>query len=131
MTGDSVGDVMLYGRGAGALPTGSAIVSDIIYAATHSENKYSTFKNTANADKDVKFVSDFKSAYYMRLTVEDKAGILAKIASIFSKNGISIVEMVQKPARADGKVPLVLITHETKELSVRSAVAKIDALEEI
>ena len=131
LTGDSVGDVMLYGRGAGALPTGSAIVSDIIYAATHSENKYSTFKNTANADKDVKFVSDFKSAYYMRLTVEDKAGILAKIASVFSKNGISIVEMVQKPARADGKVPLVLITHETKELSVRSAVAKIDALEEI
>ena len=131
LTGDSVGDVMLYGRGAGALPTGSAIVSDIIYAATHSENKYSTFKNTANADKDVKFVSDFKSAYYMRLTVEDKAGILAKIASIFSKNGISIVEMVQKPARADGKVPLVLITHETKELSVGSAVAKIDALEEI
>ena len=131
LMGDSVGDVMLYGRGAGALPTGSAIVSDIIYAATHSENKYSTFKNTANADKDVKFVSDFKSAYYMRLTVEDKAGILAKIASIFSKNGISIVEMVQKPARADGKVPLVLITHETKELSVRSAVAKIDALEEI
>ena len=48
LTGDSVGDVMLYGRGAGALPTGSAIVSDIIYAATHSENKYSTFKNTAN-----------------------------------------------------------------------------------
>lgn len=131
LTGDSVGDVMLYGRGAGALPTGSAIVSDIIYAATHSENKYSTFKNTANADKDVKFVSDFKSAYYMRLTVEDRAGILAKIATIFSKNGISIVEMVQKPARADGKVPLVLITHETKELSVRSAVAKIDALEEI
>ena len=131
LTGDSVGDVMLYGRGAGALPTGSAIVSDIIYAATHSENKYSTFKNTANADTDVKFVSDFKSAYYMRLTVEDRAGILAKIASIFSKNGISIVEMVQKPARADGKVPLVLITHETKELSVRAAVAKIDALEEV
>ena len=131
LTGDSVGDVMLYGRGAGALPTGSAIVSDIIYAATHSENKYSTFKNTANADKDVKFISDFKSAYYIRLTVEDRAGILAKIASIFSKNGISIVEMVQKPARADGKVPLVHITHETKELSVRSAVSNIDALEDI
>ena len=76
-------------------------------------------------------MSDFKSAYYMRLTVEDKAGILAKIASVFGKNGISIVEMVQKPARADGKVPLVIITHETKELSVRAAVAKIDALEDI
>lgn len=130
LTGDSVGDIMLYGRGAGELPTGSAIVSDIIYAATHSENKYSTFKNTATAEKDVKFVSDFKSAYYLRLTVEDRAGILAKITSIFGKNNISIVEMIQKPAREDGKVPLVLVTHETKELSVRSAVAKINALEE-
>ena len=64
LTGDSVGDVMLYGRGAGALPTGSAIVSDIIYAATHSENKYSTFKNTAGADKDTKFISDFKFTIY-------------------------------------------------------------------
>lgn len=129
LTGDSVGDVMLYGRGAGALPTGSAIVSDIIYAATHSENKYSTFKNTAGADKDVKFVNDFKSAYYMRMTVEDKAGFLAKIASVFGKHNISIVELLQKPAREDGKVPLVLVTHETHELSVRNAVAKINSLD--
>ena len=129
LTGDSVGDVMLYGRGAGALPTGSAIVSDIIYAATHSENKYSTFKNTAGADKDTKFISDFKSAYYLRIMVEDRAGILAKIAAIFGRNNVSIVEMIQKPIGTDGRVPLVLITHETRELAVRSAVAKINALE--
>ena len=129
LTGDSVGDVMLYGRGAGALPTGSAIVSDIIYAATHSENKYSTFKNTAGADKDTKFISDFKSAYYLRIMVEDRAGILAKIATIFGRNNVSIVEMIQKPIGTDGRVPLVLITHETRELAVRSAVAKINALE--
>ena len=113
----------------GALPSGSAIVTDIIYAATHSENKYSTFKNTAGADKDVKFVNDFKSAYYMRMTVEDKAGFLAKIASVFGKHNISIVELLQKPAREDGKVPLVLVTHETHELSVRNAVAKINSLD--
>ena len=129
LTGDAVGDVMLYGRGAGALPTGSAIVSDIIYAATHSENKYSTFKNTAGADKDTKFLSDFKSAYYLRIMVEDRAGILAKIAAVFGKNNVSIVEMVQRPAGEDGRVPLVLITHETHEFAVRSAVAKINALE--
>ena len=129
LTGDSVGDVMLYGRGAGALPTGSAIVSDIIYAATHSENKYSTFKNTAGADKDTKFISDVKSAYYLRIMVEDRAGILAKIAAIFGRNNVSIVEMIQKPIGTDGRVPLVLITHETRELAVRSAVAKINALE--
>ena len=129
LTGDAVGDIMLYGRGAGALPTGSAIVSDIIYAATHSENKYSTFKNTAGADKDTKFLSDFKSAYYLRIMVEDRAGILAKIAAVFGKNNVSIVEMVQRPAGEDGRVPLVLITHETHEFAVRSAVAKINALE--
>ncbi|MGN0822598.1 MAG: homoserine dehydrogenase, partial [Candidatus Gallimonas sp.] len=129
LTGDAVDDVMLYGRGAGALPTGSAIVSDIIYAATHSENKYSTFKNNATAEKDVKFISDFKSAYYFRLTVEDKAGMLAKLSAVFAKYGISIVEMMQKTPDADGKVPLILITHETHELAVRNAVAKINALE--
>ena len=130
LTGDAVDDVMLYGRGAGALPTGSAIVSDIIYAATHSENKYSTFKNNATAEKDVKFVNDFSSAYYLRLTVADKAGVLSKISAIFGRYGISIVEMIQK-ANENGQATLILVTHETKELSVRNAVSKINALDEI
>lgn len=129
LTGDAVEDVMLFGRGAGALPTGSAIVSDIIYAATHSENRYSTFKNNATAEKDVKFVNDFKSAYYLRLTVADKAGMLSKISAIFGRHNISIVEMIQKAAIQDGKVPLILITHVTKELAIRNAVEKINALE--
>ncbi|MDE6059236.1 MAG: homoserine dehydrogenase [Clostridia bacterium] len=126
--GDAVGDVMLYGRGAGALPTGSAIVSDIIYAATHSDSRYSTFKNTATADKDVCFPSDFKSAYYLRLSVTDRAGVLAKITSIFGKNNISIVEMQQKMTEGD-KATVTFITHESRELSIRDAVSKINALE--
>lgn len=125
LTGDAVGDVMLYGRGAGDLPTGSAIVSDIIYAATHSENKYSTFKNNATAEKDTKFMSDFTSAYYIRLTVQDKPGMLAKISALLGKNNISIVELVQT-GKGDDKSTLVIITHETRELAVRNAVAKID-----
>ncbi len=129
LTGDAVDDVMLYGRGAGALPTGSAIVSDVIYAATHNENKYSTFKNNATAEKDVKFVSNFKSSYYLRLTVNDQPGVLAKISSILGKYGISIIELAQKDGNAEGKVPLMIFTHETKEFSVRNAVAKINALD--
>ena len=62
LQGDSVGDIMLYGRGAGALPTGSAIVSDVIYAATHSENKYATFRNTQSAEPGVKFVTGTSAA---------------------------------------------------------------------
>lgn len=127
LTGDAVGEVMLYGRGAGALPTGSAIVSDVIYAATHSEIRYSTFKNTANAEKDVRFPSDFSSAYYLRIKVSDKTGVLAKIAALFAKYNISIVEMLQK---GEGETASVtLITHETRELAIRNAVSKINALE--
>ena len=126
--GDAVEDVMLYGRGAGSLPTASAVVSDVIYAATHTEIKYSTFKNTASADPSTKFISNFESAYYIRLGVEDEAGVLAKMTGIFARYGISIVEMVQK-AKADGenKVPLIIVTHKTHENSIKNAVTKINA----
>ena len=119
---------MLYGRGAGALPTASAVVSDVIYAATHSEIKYSTFKNNATAESDVKFISDFTSAYYIRLAVSDKVGVLAKLSGIFAKYGISIVEIAQKgKPDSDAMVPLIVITHKTKENSIKNAVAKINA----
>ncbi|MBE5744659.1 MAG: homoserine dehydrogenase [Clostridiales bacterium] len=128
LTGDAVDDVMLYGRGAGALPTASAVVSDVIYAATHTDIKYSTFKNNATAENNVKFVSDFESAYYIRLSVEDKAGVLAKITGIFGKCGISIVQITQKSGAEDGeRVPLVVITHKTKENAAKNAASKINA----
>ncbi len=131
LRGDAVDDVMLYGKGAGSFPTASAVVSDVIYAATHSEIKYSTFKNTANADVGVKFVSDFKSAYYLRLFVKDQAGVIAKIAGILAKYGVSIVEMVQKLASEEhpDKVHLVLVTHVTGENSIKKSVAKINELD--
>lgn len=127
--GDAVDDIMLYGRGAGALPTGSAIVSDVIFAATHEDIRYSTFKNNATAEKDVKFVTNFASSYYLRLSVEDKAGMLAKISSIFAKNNISLVKMIQEDDKDEnGMVSLIFITHETREFSVKNAIAKINAL---
>ena len=138
LQGDSVGDVMLYGRGAGDLPTGSAIVSDVIYAATHADHKYATFKNTQLAEKGVKFVTDFQSRYYIRFTAHDRAGVLAKVAGIFSKYNISIVDFFQKgeaigrPAgEGEEGVPIILITHTTSEFSVRRAVDKIAALDDI
>lgn len=126
VTGDSVGDVMLYGRGAGAMPTGSAIVSDVIYASTHGENKYSTFKNNATAEKDVNFIADFRSAYYFRLTVTDRAGALSKIAALFAKYNISIEELIQK-SFDENTASLILVTHETHELAAKNAIARINA----
>lgn len=127
MTGDAVDDVMLYGRGAGALPTASAVVSDVIYAATHSDIKYSTFKNKATAEKGTKFVANFESGYYLRLSVSDEVGVLAKITSIFAKYNVSVGEIAQKgKASEDGRVPLVIITHSTRENSIKKAIDKIN-----
>ena len=128
LTGDAVEDIMLYGRGAGSLPTASAVVSDVIYAATHSEIKYSTFKNTEKADKETQFVADFSSAYYIRLAVSDNTGVLAKITGIFAKFGISIVEVAQRGQKADENacIPVIVITHKTTENRVKKAVEKIN-----
>lgn len=128
LTGDAVEDVMLYGRGAGALPTGSAIVGDVIYCATHTNYRYSTFENTADAAPSTKFIENFESAYYIRLEADDKPGVLAKITSIFSKCGINVAQMIQEDGSKAAGVPLIFVTHKTKEHSVNKAVAEINAL---
>lgn len=130
ITGDCVEDVMLYGRGAGALPTGSAIVGDIIYCATHDNFNYSAFKNTPNADPDTKFVSNFKSAYYIRLVARDKAGVLSKVSAVLGKNSISLSQVIQENAEEEnGGVPLVLVSHETSEKHILKAVEEINAID--
>ncbi len=132
ITGDSVEDVMLYGRGAGALPTGSAIVGDIIYCATHSNYQYLTFENTEDASPSTKFVDNFESAYYLRLNATDRSGVLAKVAAIFAKCKISVAQMTQENSRAaDGTVPLIFITHVTRENNVTKAVQMISECEEV
>ncbi len=128
ITGDCVEDVMLYGRGAGALSPGNATVGDIIYCATHTNYQYSTFKNTADASPSTKFIENFKSAYYIRLNANDVPGVLAKVTSVFAKCKISVAQMSQEgqPADGNGSVPLVFITHVTRENNVNKAVKLIN-----
>ncbi len=127
ITGDCVENVMLYGRGAGALPTASAIVGDVIYCATHNNFNYSTFDNTESGDLAVNFVTDFSGAYYMRLKAQDKAGVLSKVTSVLSKHNISVAQVIQESGRADGTVPIILVTHETYENDVQKAVKEINS----
>ncbi len=130
LVGDAVGEIMLYGRGAGALPTGSAIVSDVIFAAKYDEYFYACFENNEKGNKETKFVSDFISKYYIRLTVSDKAGVLAKIAGLFSKSNISIAE-VKQVAGGEGKAQIVIITHLSSESAVKKTIDKLSSLEEV
>lgn len=133
LTGDAVEDVMLYGRGAGALPTGSAIVGDIIYCATHTNYPYSTFVNTEDAAPGTKFIENFTSSYYIRIEAKDKTGVLAKVTSIFSHCGISVSQMIQEDDGSENPetVPVIFITHKTKEYSVKKAVDEINAVPDI
>lgn len=128
LVGDSVGDIMLYGRGAGALPTGSAIVSDILYAAKQTEHRYCPFDNTTTATKDEDFAADFESKYYIRMTVKDECGTLGKIAGAFGKNNVSIVTVLQRDKYPDGNVRIIFVTHETFEKSIKKALEEVKAL---
>lgn len=125
LVGDSVGEIMLYGRGAGALPTGSAIVSDIIFAARHTSYYYTAFKNSDKGNSATKYVTDFTSRYFIRLLVKDKAGVLSNIAGAFAKCNVSLKEVKQVAAK-DDKVPVVIITHITPEKLIKKA---LDILE--
>ncbi len=130
LVGDAVGEIMLYGRGAGALPTGSAIVSDVIFAAKHDEYFYATFENNEKGNKETKFVSDFTSKYYIRLTVKDMTGVLSKIAGAFAKYDVSLAE-VKQVAGGEGKAQIIVNTHLCSESSVKKTLEKLSNLEEV
>lgn len=136
LNGDNVGDIMLYGRGAGALPTGSAIVSDIVFAAKQSKHQYSSFKNSNDVSLK-NFSSDFKSGYYMRMTIIDVPGALANVAKVFAKNHVSVKTMQQLSGAKEDRVNAIFILHKTKESNIIKAqqglkdvecVANIDAI---
>lgn len=128
IVGDNVGEIMLYGRGAGALPTGSAIVSDIIFAGTHQAYYYAPFENNEKGAKETKFVHDFNTQYFIKLSVKDITGVLSKISGIFAKNDVSIEEAKQV-AEKDGVVPMVIVTHACPESAVNKAIDKLKSLD--
>ncbi|MCJ7690097.1 MAG: homoserine dehydrogenase [Clostridiaceae bacterium] len=129
--GNAVGDLMLYGRGAGELPTGSAVVGDIISILRNNENM-AIDKPSKNylGHKRVKNSEENSSEFYIRLNVRDKVGVLGGIASIFGKNNVSIVSVIQN-VRHEDFVSLVFITHKTLEKDIRNSIAKIKESENL
>ena len=128
IVGDAVGDIMLYGRGAGDLPTGSAIVSDIVYAANQKTHKLTCFKNDGLHIPYREFVRDFESEYYVRMTVKEEIGVLASVSGIFGRGGVSIKSVIQKGEEKDGLVTIIYETHKTIESNMEKAIRKIKKL---
>ncbi|ERK32481.1 homoserine dehydrogenase [Clostridium intestinale] len=129
--GNAVGDLMLYGRGAGDLPTGSAVVGDILSVLRNESNleNYSAIKNNL-WERNLKPMSDVNRRYYLRITVKDKPGVLGDITTIFGKNNVSMRSIIQREREADN-ASLVIITHHTKEGDLMNSVDKIKELDSL
>ena len=124
--GHACQEMMLQGRGAGDMPTASAVVSDILRAATAHEHIHPTFANTAEADPSLVFDDNWESQYFVRLAAEDRPGVLEKIAGWLARENVSIATMLQKGKADDGRVPLIIVTHAAREQSLRKALASFD-----
>lgn len=129
IVGDAVGPTMLYGMGAGMMPTASAVVSDIIEIATNIKSSKEHLTPKLYYENDEVSLIDIKNTsnnYYLRFQVEDIPGILGKVTSILGNFNISIESMIQKGRKVGGNVPVVMMTHEAKEQDLLNALREIE-----
>ncbi len=136
VNGDAVGPTLFYGAGAGAEPTASAVVADIIelgraLTVDHDERvPYLGFHTDHMSDEPILTIDDVTCCFYLRLHVQDQRGVLADITRILSDNNVSIDAMVQREVD-QGLVPIVMMTHEVREGDMNAALDKIAALETV
>lgn len=132
VSGDIVDDTLYYGRGAGRLPTASAVISDIAAVArqiaTQSTHHLPAFIPEGEKPA-LESVDDITCKYYLRVRVADQPGVLAQIASILGERAISIATMIQQDVAEAGQAEIIMTTHAAREQNLREALAKIDALE--
>jgi homoserine dehydrogenase len=135
VSGDAVGNILLYGRGAGMMPTASAVVSDLVDLArnliTGSNGRIPLLSyQTENIRKiAVTSIEEIFMHYYIRFAAMDRPGVLSKISGILGKYDISIRSAYQKGRKTNGSVPLVMLTHTAKEASVAKALREITELD--
>jgi homoserine dehydrogenase len=133
--GDAVGVTMYYGAGAGAEPTASSVVADLVdvtrmhTADPHNRVPHLAFQPDALSDERVISMDDVRTSYYLRLRAFDRAGVLADVTRILADLEISIDAMMQKePREGEEQVDIIILTHQSLEKNVNAAMAKIEAL---
>ncbi len=129
--GDKVGETMYYGPGAGGDATASAVISDIIAIARGGKSSPMLgFKRPLESGLELLGRESVVSKYYIRLEVEDRPGVLAKVSRVMGEENISIETMLQKPG-AEGSASLLLATHSCEERSMQSALMRLFGLESV
>lgn len=137
--GDVVGPSLLYGKGAGMMPTASAVVGDVIELGRNIlkgiHNRVPLWMDRESGTGDCKFMKypirqpdEFSSRYYLRFTVIDRPGVLSKISGVLGNYGISIASVLQKERHPVDSVPVVILTHTAFERDVKKALSEIDSL---
>jgi len=136
--GDAVGPTLYYGAGAGAEPTASAVIADLVdvtrlhTADPNHRVPHLAFQPDQLADTPILPMDEVRTAYYLRLRAFDRPGVLADITRILADSDISIDAMVQKePAEGEEQVNIILLTHITVEKNINAAIAKIEALDTV
>jgi homoserine dehydrogenase len=133
--GDAVGATLYYGKGAGAEPTASAVIADLVdvtrMATADPQNRVPHLAFQPNAMADIKILpmDDVITSYYLRLRVQDKPGVLADITRILADEQISIDAVIQKePEEGEDQTDLIMLTHQTREKRINAAIMKIEKL---
>jgi len=135
ISGDAVGDVMLYGHGAGMMPTASAVVGDVVDIARNLSRGATgrvplrSFQPDKISRIPIVSVDELVTHYYFRFTVKDQPGVLSTISGILGEYGISIQSVQQKGRKSSGAVPVVMLTHRAREADVQKAFRRIEALD--
>jgi homoserine dehydrogenase len=132
LKGDAAGETMFMGRGAGMMPTASAVVGDIARIAQMIASGNAVPVPSPLVRKaDLQPLEDLMTDYYLRFSVVDKPGVLAQIAAQLGEEGISIASVYQQERDEGSRVPIVVMTHEARERSIRNAISKIDKLDAV
>ena len=136
--GDAVGTTLYYGKGAGAEPTASAVIADLVDVArlqtADPEHRvpHLAFQPGSMVQTTILPMGEITTSYYLRLRVADVAGVLADITRILADNNISIDAMLQREASdGENQTDLIMLTHETKEKNILAAIAKVEALKTV
>ena len=136
--GDAVGPTLFYGAGAGAEPTASAVVADLVDVVrtltTDPNNRvpHLAFQPDALVDLPILPMDEVRTSYYLRMHAEDRPGVLADVTRILADLGISIEAFLQKePAEGENEVPIIILTHRVVERGMNTAIARIEQLESI
>jgi homoserine dehydrogenase len=133
--GDAIGATLYYGKGAGAEPTASAVIADLVditrLATADPEHRvpHLAFQPNAMTDIPILPMSEITTSYYLRMRVADQPGVLADVTRILADATISIDAMLQKePGAGESQTDIIMLTHQTQEKNVESAIGKIEAL---